>query len=84
MVGSLVDCHQVFPVGYRYKYSNMGFNLLGYLVEHMRGIPFPEYLRQELLLPIGMDNSAFLRSHLPHQMEVAPGYEFYEGEYYPL
>ena len=30
-----------------------------------------------------MDNSAFLRSHLPAQSEVAPGYEFYEGEYYP-
>jgi len=83
LVTSLKDCYQVYPVGYRYKYSNVGFNLLGYLIEEMRGDPFPDYLRDELFLPIGMENTAFLRMHLPVQAEVAPGYEFYEGEYYP-
>lgn len=83
LVASLKDCYQVYPVGYRYKYSNAGFNLLGYLIEEMRGEPFPDYLRDELFLPIGMDNTAFLRMHLPAQADVAPGYEFYEGEYYP-
>ncbi len=83
LVASLADCYQVYPVGYRYKYSNVGFNLLGYLVEKIRDEPFPVYLRDELFLPIGMENSAFLRSHIPAQLEVAPGYEFYEGEYYP-
>ena len=83
LVASLEDCHQTYPVGYRYKYSNVGFNILGYLIEEMRGVPFPEYLMDGLFLPIGMDNSAFLRSHLPASLEVAPGYEFYDGEYYP-
>jgi CubicO group peptidase (beta-lactamase class C family) len=83
LVTSLEDCNQVYPVGYHYKYSNIGFDLLGYLVEEIRGRPFPDYLRDELLLPIGMANSAFLRSYLPTPLEVAPGYEFYEGEYYP-
>jgi len=79
---SLKDCYQTYPVGYRYKYSNTGFNLLGYLVEELRGKPFPDYLRAELFLPLGMENTTFLRSHLPAQAEVAPGYEFYEGDYY--
>jgi CubicO group peptidase (beta-lactamase class C family) len=83
LVTSLKDCHQTYPVGYRYKYSNAGFNLLGYLIEEMRGALFPEYLRKELFLPIGMENTAFLRQHLSAQAEVAPGYKFYEGEYYP-
>ena len=83
LVTSLEDCYQTYPVGYRYKYSNVGFALLGYLVEETRGELFSVYLREKLLLPIGMDNSAFLRAHLPAQSEVAPGYEFYEGEYYP-
>jgi CubicO group peptidase (beta-lactamase class C family) len=83
LVASLEDCYQTLPVGYRYKYSNVGFDLLGYFIEEMRGEPFPDYLREDLLLPIGMTNSAFLRAHLPSQSEVAPGYEFYEGEYYP-
>lgn len=82
LVASLKDCYQVYPVGYRYKYSNVGFNLLGYLIEEMRGVFFPDYLRDELFLPLGMENTTFLRSHLPAQAEVASGYEFYEGEYY--
>jgi CubicO group peptidase (beta-lactamase class C family) len=83
LVISLNDCYQTYPVGYRYKYSNVGFDLLGHLVEEMRGTLFPEYLRAELFLPIGMENTAFLRSHISAEVEVAPGYEFYKGEYYP-
>ena len=37
LVTSLEDCYQTYPVGYRYKYSNVGFDLLGYLVEETRG-----------------------------------------------
>ena len=83
LAASLKDCYQTYPVGYRYKYSNMGFALLGYLIEEMRGERFPDYLRDEMLLPIGMDNSAFLRSYLPAHSEIAPGYEFYKENYYP-
>ncbi|MBK5108439.1 MAG: serine hydrolase [Anaerolineales bacterium] len=83
LAASLKDCHQAFPAGYRYKYSNMGFDLLGYLIEEMRGELFPDYMRKNLLLPLGMDNSAFMRSEIPSQLELAYGYEYYEGEYYP-
>lgn len=83
LVTSLEDCYQTSPIGYRYKYSNIGFDLLGHLVEEIRGIPFPDYLRDELLRPIGMDDSAFLHQHLPDALEIAPGYEFHEDKYYP-
>jgi CubicO group peptidase (beta-lactamase class C family) len=83
LVTSLSNCYQTYPVGYRYHYSNIGFDLLGYLIEEMRGKPFPDYLRDELLLPIGMENSAFLRSQIPDTVRIAPGYEYYKGEYYP-
>jgi CubicO group peptidase (beta-lactamase class C family) len=83
LAASLEDCYQVFPVGYRYKYSNLGFDLLGYLIEEMRGELFPDYMRNNLLLPIGMDDSAFLRAQVPTQLEHAFGYEYYKGEYNP-
>jgi CubicO group peptidase (beta-lactamase class C family) len=83
LAASLEDCHQAFPAGYRYKYSNMGFDLLGYLIQEMRGGLFPDYMRENLLLPIGMDNSAFLREQVPANLELAFGYEYYKGEYYP-
>ena len=83
LVASLENCRQVYPAGYRYKYSNIGFDLLGYLVEKMRGKPFPDVMQDDLLRPIGMANSTFLRSYLPAQLKVAPGYEYYKGAYYP-
>ena len=83
LVTSLHNCYQTYPVGYRYHYSNIGFDLLGYLVEEMRGQPFPDYLRDELFLPIGMENSAFLHSQIPDPLKIALGYEYYKGKYYP-
>ena len=83
LAASLEDCHQAYPKNYRFKYSNIGFDLLGYLIEEMRGELFPDYMRKNLLLPLGMDNSAFMRSEIPSQLELAYGYEYYEGEYYP-
>jgi len=35
---SLADTYQAFPVGYRYKYSNIGYERLGRIIEVMRGI----------------------------------------------
>jgi CubicO group peptidase (beta-lactamase class C family) len=83
LVTSLHNCYQTYPVGYRYHYSNIGFDLLGYLVEEMRGQPFPDYLRKELFLPIRMENSAFIYRQIPDPLRIAPGYEYYEGKYYP-
>jgi CubicO group peptidase (beta-lactamase class C family) len=83
LVDSLEDCHLAYPVGQHYKYSNIGFDLLGYLVEKIRDESFPNYMRDNLLLPVGMSNSAFLRSHIPDDSEDAFGYKYYEGAYYP-
>ncbi len=83
LVASLGDCHLAFPVGYQYKYSNLGFDLLGYLIQEKRGGLFQDYMRENLLIPIGMDNSSFLRAQVPTGLEFASGYEYYQGEYYP-
>ncbi|MDB1087748.1 serine hydrolase [Streptomyces sp. ACA25] len=44
--------------GTRRLYSNSGFELLGDLVTKAAGIPFPEYLRQAVLEPLGMTDTA--------------------------
>lgn len=83
LVESLEDCYLAYPVGYRYKYSNIGFDILGYIIQEKRAALFPDYMREKMLLPIGMGNSTFLRSQIPAQLEIAVGYEYYDGEYYP-
>jgi len=84
LVESLKDCHMAFPVGYRYKYSNIGPDMLGYIIQELRGESFPRYMKEKLLTPIGMESSAFVSAGIPAQKNVATGYEYYQGEYYPL
>ncbi|MFC9430025.1 serine hydrolase domain-containing protein [Streptomyces sp. NPDC056987] len=47
----------VHPAGRRHHYSNPGFTLLGSLVEAVRGMPWAEALRREVLEPLSMDRT---------------------------
>ncbi len=40
--------------GAMYKYGNVNFSLLGYLVERLTGKPFDEYCRQSFCRPLGV------------------------------
>ncbi|MFJ2778714.1 MULTISPECIES: serine hydrolase domain-containing protein [unclassified Kitasatospora] len=53
------------PAGRRHHYSNPGYALLGALVERLRGRPWGEVLRYEVLEPLGMDRTTLLPEH-PH------------------
>ncbi|WP_200263849.1 serine hydrolase domain-containing protein [Streptomyces sp. HSG2] len=52
-------------VGRRHHYSNPGYSLLGALVEELRGAPWEEVLRQEVLEPLGLERTG-RRPHAPH------------------
>ena len=41
------------------KYSNLGFQLLGEIVARCSGMPYPDYVRRQILDPLGMSSSAF-------------------------
>ncbi|MGW3477304.1 serine hydrolase domain-containing protein [Streptomyces althioticus] len=44
----------IHPVGRRFHYSNPGYALLGALVEELRGAPWADVLRREVLEPLGL------------------------------
>ena len=46
-----------FPVGERYRYSNLGADLAGYIVQVRAGMPFAEWVRSVLFEPLGMADS---------------------------
>lgn len=48
------------PAGRCFHYSNPGFALLGALVARVRGEPWYEVLRREVLLPLGMSRTTLL------------------------
>jgi CubicO group peptidase (beta-lactamase class C family)/D-alanyl-D-alanine dipeptidase len=59
MVQSLNGTTLVYAPGTRTKYSNAGVAVAGYVLEKQSGQPFAMYLRQAVLDPMGLRNSAF-------------------------
>ncbi|HLW71394.1 MAG TPA: serine hydrolase domain-containing protein [Candidatus Binataceae bacterium] len=41
-----------------FSYSNPGYVAAGYLIQKVSGLPYDEYLRRELLMPLGMNETA--------------------------
>jgi len=60
VVGSMNCSYMAYPPGYRYKYSNVAFDILGRIVEKKRKVLFQDHMDLEVLGKIGMDSSTFL------------------------
>jgi len=51
-----------YPVGSRFAYSDLGFMLLGAVVERVAGMKLDRYVREKLYRPLGMTDTGFLPS----------------------
>ena len=58
-VRSMNSTELVYEPGTHLKYSNAGIAVVGYTLEELNHQPFPEYLKQAVLRPMGMSESAF-------------------------
>ncbi len=58
-----------FAPGSRWSYSNSGYIMLGALVEKLSGRPFSDFVKEEILEPVGMESSVVgtTDEHLPGQ-----------------
>ena len=67
----------VRPPGQEMSYCNHCYGLAGYLVEEISGMPFEQYVEDEIFHPLGMDHSSF-RQPLPPELAAkrAVGYIF--------
>ncbi len=43
--------------GTEYAYSNVNYDLLGAIVEKVSGMTYRDYMEQEILIPLGLDNT---------------------------
>jgi CubicO group peptidase (beta-lactamase class C family) len=65
---------------YQYEYSNTGYALLGYIVTRVSGMPFQEYIRENIFLPLGMDHTYYeLDSVPPNQLAI--GYRWEDDQW---
>ncbi|PAY22092.1 serine hydrolase [Dietzia natronolimnaea] len=66
---------QVYEPGTTPAYSNYGMALAGYVVEAVSGMPFEDYVGQNILTPLGMTSSSFAQPLPDHlAQEVSQGY----------
>jgi len=78
--------HQILPsfkddplrakAGAEYQYSSYGYNLLGLAVERAMQLSFADYVRQQILLPLGLRRTRFDDARNPTAM--AKLYSFYD------
>jgi CubicO group peptidase (beta-lactamase class C family) len=72
--------------GERFNYSNLGYGILGAVIERCSGMGYAEFVRRENFLPLGMyRSSAGIRPRLESYRAVANGhdgipYPFYESD----
>ncbi len=57
--------------GERYRYSNVGYSLLGAIIERVSGVGYEQFLRQHLFQPAGMEQTGY---RMPHFHRLAHGY----------
>lgn len=65
MMGVSLD----FDPGERYAYSNLGYCLLGRVIEKLTGQSYEDYVKQKVLGPLGIHSMRLGRSHLEDRVD---------------
>jgi len=59
LIAALPHTQYVYEPGTRRVYSNVSYSILAAALERASGRPYIEYVRQEILNPLGMNNTCF-------------------------
>jgi len=60
--------------GERWFYLNEGYVLLGAIVERCSGLPYEEYVKRNVLVPLGMERSFFRKDEVENDPDAATPY----------
>lgn len=75
----------VWPPGRLYSYSSHSMALLGYLVQEIAGVPFLQYVDQNIFQPLAMQRSTFAQPPPPTLVDdLAVGYQYQNGQFQPV
>ena len=72
--GDLSKQETLYPASTYFQYSNLGMTLLGEIIEEITGIPYENYIEQNIIKPLGLTDT---RTELPSNLygnKLAYGY----------
>jgi len=72
VIARLSGQETLHPSRTEYQYSNLGLSLAGYIVEEVSETPYDQYVRSNILGPLGMDDtySEMPREHIDGQLAM--------------
>ncbi len=74
LVKNLSEMETIYAVGTDIQYSNLGYALLGLVIEEISGISYKKYIETEIFQPLGMHNSVVEMQKSTYGNEHAFGY----------
>ena len=74
LIAALPHTKFEYEPGTRYNYSNVGYAMLGAALARAAHQPYIDYVKQKILLPLGMTHSDFAATHEIRQ-RLATGYD---------
>ena len=78
---------KAYPLGWepgtKYRYSNVGYDILGIVVRMVSGKPYFDFLKERVFAPLGM-HSARQVAPKPERAGSAIGYELRAGKHVPF
>jgi CubicO group peptidase (beta-lactamase class C family) len=87
-LGELIETYsatQIYPPGAYMTYNDYASNLSGYLTQEISGVPFSQYMAENILQPLGMTSTAIVQS-TPEELRsrLIVGYEYEDGHQVPV
>lgn len=68
------------PPSYTFEYSNTGYALLGNIISRVSGMPYQQYIKEHILLPLGMNHTYWEYDNIP-QEQLAIGYRWEDDQW---
>ena len=80
LVRGLADTELLYLPGEGFEWSDIGFHILGDVVAKVTGQPYEVYMQENVLTPLGMAHSTFLRSEVDPALLASPHVQDSAGE----
>ncbi|QMW00584.1 serine hydrolase domain-containing protein [Spirosoma foliorum] len=66
--------------GFAYEYSNLGFAMLGHIINVVSGKPYQQYITETILKPLGMNDTQWEYTKIPAE-KLALGYRWQDDKW---